>query len=518
MAQTQRTGLINLIFTGITGIIGSGWLFAPYIAAKLSGPYSLISWLIGFIFAAILALCYAEIGAMIPARGLMIHIARITNDEIVGYAWVILIFLSYSAMPAIETLAFVTYLNQISGHFLVNLNGTLSIYGYILSAMFIILFFILGINRIGLVLSLNSLLSSGKIIVPIVFSFVIIMYHFHSQNFSVVTGINPVIGISSSLTSAGIIFSCLGFRQILEMSGEAIHARHVAIAILISTFVSGLIYLLIQSAVIGFFSPTELTRGFSNILLLHDESAPIYAISIATGLFWLSLIVTTEAVLSPASTAFLSLITASRVYFAIINSSSSYFKILLKLNDVGAPVFSLLLVSLVSFVFLLPFPSWYLLVKYLTAASAISYSIGPLVLLQLRKSVPDYKRPFRLAHAHIVAPVGFAMATLIICFSGLDVQLYIFSTVTFIIAVVLLINKSSKLFAIFSRSYWMLIYFSSIIMITFCGPKDFGGDGFFGELTMILLAIILSFLTLFIAVRNCNSNSAVVNYIDNYII
>jgi amino acid transporter len=40
----RRIGPVALLFTGITGIIGSGWLFASLYAAQLAGPAAIFSW------------------------------------------------------------------------------------------------------------------------------------------------------------------------------------------------------------------------------------------------------------------------------------------------------------------------------------------------------------------------------------------------------------------------------------------------------------------------------------------
>ncbi|MDR7925792.1 APC family permease [Acidithiobacillus thiooxidans] len=521
MNNDHKVGFINLIFAGVTGIIGSGWLFAPYIAAKMAGPFSIISWLIGFTFAAILAFCYAEIGAMMPARGLMVHIARVSNSFLVGDVWAVFIFMSYSAMPAIETLAFVTYLDQLTGRQLVLSDGSLTVIGYFIAALTIILFLIIAINKVGFVLSINTLLSIGKVIVPFGFAITLICTHFNPNNFMNVTGIYPVTGISTSLTSAGIIFSCLGFRQILEMSGESKSSNQVAFAILFSTIISGMIYLILQTSIIAFFSSADLVNNFPGINLAHGQSAPIFAISISVGLLWLTIIISIEALLSPASTAFLSLTTASRVYYAITSNSKNIFlRKLLILNKAGAPVVSLILVSFISFIFLLPFPSWFTMVKYLTGASAISYSIGPLVLLQLRKVIPDYDRPFKLAYASFIAPIGFCMGTLIICFSGLHIQLFIASVVIFSLFVNYLINliKNERKFVFHGLSFsWIYFYFPSIIILTFFGPKIFGGVGLYNEFVLILLSIIVSFITLFLALQASNNKIRVLDYIHKII-
>jgi len=47
-------------------VIGSGWLFGAQNAAILAGPSVLVSWVIGAVVCAMLALTYAELGAAYP--------------------------------------------------------------------------------------------------------------------------------------------------------------------------------------------------------------------------------------------------------------------------------------------------------------------------------------------------------------------------------------------------------------------------------------------------------------------
>ncbi len=69
----RQIGTAALLFTGISGIVGSGWLFASLYAAQHAGPAAIISWCIGGAVAICLALVYAELGAMLPLAGAIAH-------------------------------------------------------------------------------------------------------------------------------------------------------------------------------------------------------------------------------------------------------------------------------------------------------------------------------------------------------------------------------------------------------------------------------------------------------------
>ncbi|MCP5978831.1 aspartate:proton symporter, partial [Klebsiella pneumoniae] len=59
----REIGLIGLTFVAVSGIIGSGWLFAPLLAAQHAGPAALIAWVIGGAAMLLFALTFAEISA-----------------------------------------------------------------------------------------------------------------------------------------------------------------------------------------------------------------------------------------------------------------------------------------------------------------------------------------------------------------------------------------------------------------------------------------------------------------------
>ena len=72
----------------------------------------------------------------------------------------------------------------------------------------------------------------------------------------------------------------------------------------------------------------------------------------------------------------------------------------------------------IGLLFLLPFPSWSKLVGVVTSASVLMYAGAPLALGALRLQKPDLPRPYRLPAAHIMAPLGFVLATFIVYWAG----------------------------------------------------------------------------------------------------
>jgi amino acid transporter len=65
----RQLSLFSLVMAVVTSTIGSGWLFAPYLSARLAGPASLLAWLAGGLMAFLIALVFAELGALISSSG-----------------------------------------------------------------------------------------------------------------------------------------------------------------------------------------------------------------------------------------------------------------------------------------------------------------------------------------------------------------------------------------------------------------------------------------------------------------
>lgn len=87
----REIGFVALLFTAVTGIIGSGWLFASLYAAQYAGPGSLISWVIGGGISIILTLVFAEMGGMVPVAGAIARIPYFSHGTLSSFGRVALL-------------------------------------------------------------------------------------------------------------------------------------------------------------------------------------------------------------------------------------------------------------------------------------------------------------------------------------------------------------------------------------------------------------------------------------------
>lgn len=77
----REIGLLSLTFIGVSGVLGSGWLFAPLLASQLAGPASLLAWLLGGLAIGLVAMTFAEIAAMLPVAGGIARLPQFSQRE-----------------------------------------------------------------------------------------------------------------------------------------------------------------------------------------------------------------------------------------------------------------------------------------------------------------------------------------------------------------------------------------------------------------------------------------------------
>src|SRR3990167_9546787 len=105
----RSVSTLTLLFTSVSAILGSGWLFSAYYAGKIAGPAALLGWLIAGVCIIFVAFVFAELSAMLPVMGSNTRIPHMTHGTLVGfmYAWVI--WLCYAAIPPTEVQAIIQY-------------------------------------------------------------------------------------------------------------------------------------------------------------------------------------------------------------------------------------------------------------------------------------------------------------------------------------------------------------------------------------------------------------------------
>ncbi len=255
-----------MLLTGLTGIIGSGWLFAALFAAQLAGPAAIVSWFIGCLLAITLAIIYAELGAMIPEAGALSRVPYVALGPLGGFVSGWLCWVAYVATVSIEVSAILQY----AGNYLPWLtavrddDSVLTAAGIAVAAALIAVFTVVNLAGVRWLIRSNVTITIWKLVIPVLVPAVIIIVGFRPENFTEFGGFAPygVNGILAAVSSGGIIFSFIGFRAVLDLAGEARNpARNVPLALVGSVLICLLIYVLLQVAFIGGVPPEHLANG-----------------------------------------------------------------------------------------------------------------------------------------------------------------------------------------------------------------------------------------------------------------
>lgn len=417
----RELSLLDLTMASLGGIIGSGWLFASQAAANLAGPSALISWLIGGVAVILIGLCYAELGGMLPEAGGIARYPQYTHTTMVSYLMAWAAYLAYVSVPPIEATAVIQYLAKTptSGGWVpgIFVNGSLTGWGFVVAAALLVLFILINNAGVRMFKYINTPVTIWKFVVPAL-TIIVLLATAHQGTVPKAAGGFAPFGLNgtfAAVSSSGIIFSYLGFRQAVDLAGEAKNpARDVPRAIIAAIVIGAVVYFFLQFAFLHAVPGSQLAGGWAKV----SFSAPFANLATVVNLAWLAFLLHVDGIISPGGTGLVYTTTTARVAYAM--SANQYFpRVFGRLSKrVGVPMPALILGLILGFLFLLPFPSWSKLVGFVSSATVLTYIIGPVALMVLRRDAPDVVRPTRIGGASVIAPLAFIVATLVIYWSG----------------------------------------------------------------------------------------------------
>ncbi|HEB80723.1 MAG TPA: APC family permease [Chromatiales bacterium] len=519
MAKTnlrKEAGPIGLLFASVGAMIGSGWLFASLHAAKIAGPGAIWSWVIGAVAVMLLALVFSEITTMMPKSGALAHMSYVSHGSMVGRIWGWLLFFAYVSVAPVEVEAVLTYANNYLPGLIDPHNGVLTNLGFIWAVILLAVFVLLNMMVIRWVLLVNTAATWWKIAIPILTVIILLSLSYHPGNMTVTRGDSGVTGIFSAVATAGIIFSLLGFRQAIDMAGETANpARNIPIAVIGSVVLASLIYIALQFSFILALSPADLANGWAK-LHFAGITGPLAALSITVGATWWGVILYADAIVSPGATGFIYSTATSRI--AMANGEMDTFpKRFANVNTNGVPVAGLIVTFLVGVVFFFPFPSWQKLVGYISSITVLTYGLGAIVLLHLRRTVPGANRPYRLWAAWAIAPIAFIVSTWIIQWTGLATGNFLFGAIAvlfvlYAIAFYLLGGSKRRAFG-WREGWWLFPYFTGLWLLLYFGPTAMGGNGALAFGWSLVAGAVFSLVILWIALATGLSQEATEIYL-----
>ena len=500
--KRRQISVFALLFTSVSAILGSGWLFSCYYTATMAGPGATMAWIIGGLFVIIVAFSFAEICSLIPVTGSSTRIPQFTHGSVVSFMFSWMVWLSYLALMATEVQAVIQY----SGFYfpsLLHTDGGLTSHGYAVALGLMIVISAINVYSIRWLVRANSFLTILKIAIPLIIIAVIFAKFFDFQHI-----IHPAhsdylpmgkVGVLNAITLGGIVFAFNGFKQAAEMAGEAKRpAFSVPFAIIGSVALCLIIFLLLQGAFFTSLHVSNLVHGWAQLSLTHNQS-PLASILNQDHLSSMLPLLYVGAIIAPLAAGLMYCTSAARSLYGM--SQNGYLpKFLQKPSPFGNPFYAIMVNAIIGMGFFAPLPGWNNMVAFLTSLLAITYAAGPVCMLTLRRQLPEQTRPIKLPCGTLWAYIAFFICTLLSYWSGwFIIQKFAFAVVIGLVIMLIyqLLHRNKQLN--WQASLWMWPYFVGIIGFSYIG--NFGGHALLPDWQILLAMGLFCAIILTLAVR-----------------
>jgi amino acid transporter len=483
---SRQLGPTGMLFTGL-GIIGSGWLFAALYTAQIAGPAGIISWLIGGAFTMVIALVYAELGTMFPVGGALCWIA-------------------FVSVAPIEVIAVLDYASNYLPSLTIDDHGerVLTLHGVAVAIAMLTLFTVINIFGVRIYARTNAIVTVWKVIIPLSASILLILVGFRWENLYEFGGFAPtgISGIFGAVSGGGVVFAYLGFRNVLDMAGEARNPqRDIPFAVIGTLGLCMILYLALQIAFIGVVPPAHLSNGWAGV----TESAaggPFAAIAILLGLHWLAVVLYADAIMSPSGTALAFMATTARLNYSLARAKQAPARFE-RLNRHQVPAWGLLFNFVVGVMFVLPLPGWNEIVGFITTTSVLSFAFGPISLVVLRRQDPHRPRPFRIPAATVFSATTLILIGFIVYWTGWQTNWKIFllalvGVVIFAISRLTGLGRDEPLQL--RAAAWVLPYYVGLAAVSCLGNYG-GGLGVLPSGIDMAIIAVFSLAILWLAVK-----------------
>jgi amino acid transporter len=477
MHLRRSISMPGLLFAAIAGIMGSGWLFGPFFAAKVAGPAAILSWVLGGGLMILIAITFAELATAFPVAGGSVRFLHFSHGPLVSFTMAWIAWLSSSAVAPIETLAMLQYASSYYPG-LTHMVGGVSVLtkiGFTVAAFLMMFMCIVNYFGIRFLSKANSIIVFFKLAVPITTIIFLITHVFHFNNITAI-GFAPMglKGILAALPTAGVIFSFIGYSPAIQLAGETKNPqRAIPFAIIGALLIAITIYVLLQIAFIEAVKPEDFQNGWNNLML--SEGGPFVAIATSLGAVWMVWVIMSGATIAPFGTALIYTASASRIAYAM--GENGYVpKSLQLLNRFGVPAKMIAINYVVGLLLFLPFPSWQQMVSFLVGAFVFSYGVGPLALIVLRKTMPLHPRPFKVPCARLTCFLAFYVCNLIIFWTGWMIVSKMMLAIILgygFLAIFKLSAQGRSLNLEWKSAWWIFPYIFVMTLLSYCG--SFGG-------------------------------------------
>lgn len=460
-------------------MIGSGWLFGSLYSAHFAGPAAILAWPLAAICLMFVALAYAEVATMFPEKAILARLplythGRLTSVIMGGLAWI-----SLATIPVIETQGLIQYANNYWPDLVVRhgFHYSSTFAGYLFALTLLLSFVLLNYFGIRLFARINSGFTIWKLLIPVITIISLFATNYQSINFHQYGGFMPYgwHGVMAAMSSGGVLFSLLGFRQVVVMASETEQPeKYIPVVMVTSLILTGLLYTVLQWAFIGSMRAQDLLHGWAN-LSFPGDAGPFAALALISGLLWLSLLLYADAFISPYSTGLVYSTTAAYMLASISSMGDAPKSFALK-NKYETPYISLTINFLLAAAMFFLLHGWQAMSSFLVACIMIGYAVGPISLICLRKQLPLHRRPFRLYCSGLIAFAGFYICSAGVYWAGLTSIVKLFVLVIIGLALYLFhyfISKKSRYELDVKNALWLLCYLAGLSIFSYYG--NYGG-------------------------------------------
>jgi amino acid transporter len=508
---SRSIGLFGLTMVGVGSIIGSGWLFGAYLAAKLAGPAAIFSWIIGGAVVMLIALTISELASSFPKAGGMVRYLEYSHGSLAGFtiAWANWIGI-VAAIPS-EAEASIQYMSSWQWAWTQGLYNagthSLTTTGMIGAGILLILYFLLNYWSINLFVRFISAITVFKVFVPILTAVMILYSGFHPSNFTAVGNTLVPYGWESIVTAVitcGIIFSFNGFQSAANFAAEAKKPHiYLPLSIVLAIVITLILYLLLQVAFLGAVSPAQLAaeHGWQGI----DFNSPLVELALLFQLNFVALLIYTNSFISPSGTGVIYLASSSRMLYGM--ERNGYMPAFMGVLDprYKVPRNAVIVNILLCFGIMYCFPGWAHIVPLISIVNIVAFMPGPIVIGGLRRIGSDIPRLFKLPLVHLIAPITFALITLLLYWAtwpltGETILLLAMSLVVYFF------YQHKQGWPNFAKQFrgarWLIVYFMGVSVLSYCGGGNFGGKGLMSSLVTHVTVILFSFVIYYWAVQS----------------
>ncbi|MGC8561683.1 MAG: APC family permease [Thermoplasmata archaeon] len=497
-------GTWSVVFLALGAILGPAIAYAPVYTVAFAGPLGILSWFAAMAMLIPVGLVYTELGTTWPRAGGIAHYPSRSNGPLVGAINGWSSFVGYLLVSPVIVFAVVEYASFYFPSLYVN--GLLTTSGIIASEVVLIGVFLINLLRIKHMGAINNWLT----VLTVVLAAVVIIglgLFFHAGNFTspAYGGLAPfgAVGFFTAITFT--VFGYGGFRQPIDYAEEVKNpGRSIPLAVILSIVISGVIYAILAFVFVGAANFTAL--GVTSWGGFYGNGSPFASEAQALALPAVVIVSIVVALIATFKDGIIYYGGAARVG-QILGREDNYFpKFIGHVSHRGVPVYSVILVVIVSLVLVALGRSLATIIGLMVDAFLISYAPGAISLAVFRKTAPDVKRPFRLPAASILAPIAFIVTNLMVFWSGFSAIELVVPLDLAGVLLVILYNRHNK---VNSKGYlyglYLPVFLVFVIIYSHFSSTSFGGTNLipfpYDTIIFIIVTVIFYFIGVSSGVR-----------------